>query len=118
MYLRIASLLTLALAAPFAHAAGFPSGTYTSSEYSLTFADHGKLQLKKVDEVVLNGTWTSTGDKITVTDVDGSYACDAQHATGTYGWTSEGKDVKFTKQSDKCDERAQALDGQTWKRKT
>jgi hypothetical protein len=118
MTLRIATLLTLALAAPFAQAAGFPNGTYTSSEYSLTFADHGKVQLKKADEVVLNGTWTSAGDKITLTDVDGSYACAAPHATGTYGWKAEGGGVKFTKQNDQCNERAQALDGQTWKRKT
>ena len=58
MYTRIASLLILASAAPFAQAAGLPSGAYTSHEYTLTFADHGKLTLLEKDKNVLDGTWS------------------------------------------------------------
>lgn len=118
MYLRIATLLTLVFAAPFAHAAGFPSATYTLGDYALTFADHGKLELKSKGEVVMDGTWSSAGAALTVTDQSGSYSCEKAHATGVYGWKAEGGSVKFTKQKDDCDERIEALDGKTWQRKS
>ena len=118
MYARITSLLILALAAPFAQAAGFPGGTYTSHDYTLTFADHGKLTLLNNKDDVLDGTWSSHGDSITITDVSGSYACAAPNATGIYGWKATADGIAFTKQKDACDDRAQALDGQTWKRKS
>ena len=118
MYTRIASLLILALAAPLAHAAGFPGGAYTSGDYTLNFADHGKLTLQEKDNVVLNGTWSSDAGKVTFTDVSGSYACAAPNATGVYGWKAASDGVAFTKQKDGCDDRAQALDGKTWKRKS
>jgi hypothetical protein len=117
MRLSIASLMILAAASAFG-ASGFPSGTYTSGDYSLTFADHGKLELKDKNDVVVNGTWSSDSTKVTVTDESGSYACSTPSATGVYGWKADGDTVTFTKQTDGCDDRAQALDGQKWKRKS
>jgi hypothetical protein len=118
MYTRIASLLVLASAAPFAQAAGLPSGAYTSHEYTLTFADHGKLTLLEKDKNVLDGTWSSKDGSVTITDVSGSYACAAPNQTGVYAWKSVGDGIAFTKQKDACDDRARALDGETWKRKS
>ncbi len=118
MYSRIASLLILVLAAPFAHAAGFPTGTYMSGEHALTFADHGRLQLTAKSEVVLNGTWSADGDKVTITDVSGSYACAAPDTTGVYAWKADSGGISFTKEKDGCNDRLQALDGKTWKRKS
>lgn len=117
MYARIASLLILAFAASAVHAAEFPAGTYTVGEHALTFAEHGKLQLKAKDEVVLNGTWKANGSTVTITDVSGSYACAAPNATGTYAWKSDGGDITFTKEKDGCNDRVQSLDGKTWKHK-
>ena len=117
MYARIASLLILASAAPFAHAAGFPGGAYTSHGYTLTFGEHGKLTLMNEKDDVLNGTWSATNNTITITDVSGSYACAAPNQTAVYGWKASGDSVTFTKQKEGCNERAQALDGETWKRK-
>jgi hypothetical protein len=118
MNAHIASFLILALVAPFAQAADFPSGAYTSHDYTLTFADHGKLTLMNNKDDVLHGTWSSNGDSITLTDVSGSYACASPNATGVYGWKASGDSVAFTKRKDACDDRSQALDGQTWKRKS
>jgi hypothetical protein len=117
MHTRIAALL-LVSAAPFATAAGLPQGAYTLGDYTMTLADHGKLTLKEKDNVVLNGTWVSKDAKFTITDVSGSYACAAPNATGVYGWKADGESVTFAKEKDGCDDRAQALDGKTWKRKS
>ena len=118
MYTRLSALLTLALAAPFAHAAGLPEGAYTLGDYTMTLADHGKLTLKEKEEVVLNGTWSSKDATVTITDVSGSYACPKPNQTAVYGWKADGNAVPFTKQKEGCDDRAQALDGKTWKRKS
>lgn len=118
MYPRIAGLLTLVFIAPLAHAAGFPSGTYVAGEHALTFADHGRLQLKAKDEVVLNGTWSADGSKVTLTDIDGSYACEKANATGIYAWKADAGTITFTKDKDSCSDRVESLDGKTWKRKT
>src|SRR3954470_3260241 len=119
MYLRIASSLVLAAAAISAHAASaFRTGSYSMGDMTLTFAEHGKVELKAKDEVVLNGTWSSDGSKITLTDQSGSYACAAPNATGVYAWKSDGAGITFIKQKDGCDDRAQALDGKTWNRKS
>jgi hypothetical protein len=117
MLIRIVSFSLLAFAAPFAHAAGgLPSGTYMAGNLALTFADHGKLELKEKDQVVMDGTWSSDASKVTITDKSGSYACAAPNATGVYGWKMSGDTVTFTKQKDGCDDRASSLDGKSWKK--
>jgi hypothetical protein len=119
MYLRIASSLIFTAAASFAYgASAFPSGTYTMDDMAMTFADHGKLELKAADKDVLNGTWSADGTKVTLTDLSGSYACKAPNATGVYMWKADAGTITFTKQKDSCDDRAGALDGKTWKRKS
>ena len=118
MRIRIAVLLMLASAAPFANAAGLAEGSYMMGDYTMTFADHGRLTLKEKEDVVMNGTWSSKDATVTITDVSGSYACAAPNATGVYGWKADGGAVTFTRKKDACDDRAQALDGKTWKHRT
>jgi hypothetical protein len=118
MRARIVGLLFLAATVPAFAATSFPKGTYMSGELALTFADHGKLELKAKDEVVLNGAWSADADKVTITDQSGSYACAAPNATGVYTWKSDGGAITFTKQKDACDDRVQSLDGKSWKRKS
>ena len=118
MYARIASLLILAAAVPAFGATTFPTGTYMQGDHALTFAEHGKLELKAKDEVVLNGTWSADADKVTITDVSGSYACAAPNATGVYSWTASGGGISFKKQKDGCDDRVQSLEGKPWNRKS
>ena len=119
MYLRFASSLAIAAVAVCAYgASAFPGGTYTMDDMALTFADHGRLELTANDKNVLKGTWSADGSKVMLTDVSGSYACKAPNATGVYGWKVNGDAITFTKQKDGCDDRAGALDGKTWKRKS
>jgi hypothetical protein len=118
MYLRIASSLVLATAGAIAYAASaFPGGPYTLGDMTLTFADHGKAELKDNTEVVLNATWAADGSKVTLTDLSGSYACKAPNATGVYAWKADAGSITFSKDKDDCSARVEALDGKTWKRK-
>jgi hypothetical protein len=117
MSLRIAASLLL-IVSPLVSAAGFPAGAYTSGDMTLTFADHGMLQLAAKNEVVMTGTWTADATTLTVTDQSGPYACAAPNAAGVYAWKSDPAGVTFTKRKDGCDDRAQALGGTPWKRKS
>lgn len=119
MFKRIVSFSLLAFAAPFVHAAaGFPVGTYTSGDYAVRFADHGKLELTAKGKVVMDGIWSSDATNLKLTDQTGSYACAAPNDTGTYSWKMSGDTVTFTKKKDDCNDRVGALDGQSWKRKS
>ncbi|HEY0434290.1 MAG TPA: hypothetical protein VGC95_10485 [Chitinophagaceae bacterium] len=63
-------------------------------------------------DVMVKSKITVTGDKITITDYDGQYAC--TEATGSYTFTVTGNSMSLKKIEDGCEGRAQAIDGLQW----
>ncbi len=114
----VGSLFLIAMGSVAIAATTFQAGTYTLGNMALIFAEHGKLELRVKDEVVMNGTWKSDGTHLTVTDQSGSYACAAPVATGVYRWQASGDTLTMIKEKDACDDRSQALDGKSWKHKS
>jgi hypothetical protein len=94
----------------------FPTGAYSSGEFTITFYDDGSHTVSVNDKIVVKGNYAVTQDQIVLTDKEGQYACDGSKR-GKYRWKVDEKTLKFEKLEDDCDGRANALAGQSWVKK-
>ena len=91
----------------------FPAGTYKNAEFIVTFSDRGKIVVQKEDQLLVEGTYTVSGDRIVLTDEKGPLACkDPGTETGEYQWRIDAKGLNFIKLRDLCEGRITSLAGQ------
>ncbi len=91
----------------------FPTGTYSSGEFSIIFNADGTHSVNMNGEVVVKGNYVITENVISLTDKEGQAACEG---TGKYKWKVQENSLGFEKIEDTCDGRAAAL-SQTWVKK-
>ncbi len=92
----------------------FPTGAYSSGEFTITFNVDGGHSVSTNGEVMVKGTYVITDNVIALTDKEGQFACEG--VTGKYKWKVQEKSLTFEKIEDPCDGRAQAL-SQVWVKK-
>ncbi len=91
----------------------FPAGTYKNAEFIVTFSDEGKIIVKKEDRLMVEGTYTLSGDRIVLTDEKGPLACkDPGTETGEYQWEFDAQGLIFIRLRDLCKGRVTSLESQ------
>ena len=100
----VAAIVGIALVASSAALAGSTlPGTYTTriaspaqfkGTWSLKFASSGKYSVIDSGHLLVRGTYTTTGSRVTFGHETGDGAC---AATGVYTWTRAGKTLRFTR---------------------
>jgi hypothetical protein len=115
--LMLLAVLAVATSAGWSWAAEkFPTGTYVSGDFSVTFQAAGEVIVAQNGETVVEGTYKVIGHKIEFTDLKGRYAC-TESVPGKYNWKKDGQALSFEKVEDDCQGRLQVLTGQPLKRK-
>jgi hypothetical protein len=98
-------------------AAAFPAGTYEAGGTSIEFGSDGHVHVVQGGKSVVEGTYKGVGDKLTITDESGAFACPKDKASGTYTWHVEKSALTLTKVDDPCDDRSSDLTGHPWQKK-
>lgn len=107
-----------------AQSTSFPQGTWVSQDaqdalavsrnagVEFTFLN-GRYEIRRDGEVRVWGRYTSTDGQITITDVEGPWACaTADMSSATYGWVlAEGQLVLTPIGADPCNRRRNRLSG-------
>ena len=86
-------------------------------KFTTTYAPAGKFQGFRNGKLVVSGTTAFTGNKLTLVDMSGSYACKGSERAGVYSFSLKGKALKFTKVLDLCIGRASLLSNRTFTKK-
>jgi hypothetical protein len=68
----------------------------------------------KAKVLLIGGSSTVSGHRVTLVDKVGPLRCTGKSATGTYSWTITGKSLKFTRVKDTCDGRPLVFASSTW----
>jgi len=116
-----ALLASLTLAVIPAFAADFPVGTFAANggKITMTFDGKGQFRVVQKDATVVAGQYTIKGEQLEITDMQGPWACTkADEKTGTYGWKLDKVELKFSKITDRCEDRVQSLTSAKWQRNT
>ncbi|MBA3441112.1 MAG: hypothetical protein H0T92_14705 [Pyrinomonadaceae bacterium] len=95
----------------------FPTGTYASEPFFITFAGGGKVRVWNNEGTIAEGSYTVTKDRLVMTDKQGRGACLKEgQETGTYHWQFDvdGKVLKFSKVADNCERRASYMEKHRW----
>lgn len=92
----------------------FPTGAYTSGDFTITFNADGSHVVSMNGDVMVKGSFVISEDKIELTDKEGQFACEG--VKGKYKWKAQDKSLKFEKIEDECDGRVGAL-AQEWVKK-
>lgn len=111
-----AAFAALVLFAGTASAADFPKGTITNElggqEWTIRYEGGGRYTVSAGGDVVAEGKYTATADRIEMTDEKGSRANPGK--TGKYTWKRDGKTLTFTKVEDEVRGRVGALTTGAW----
>ncbi len=91
----------------------FPTGTFNSGDFSITFNTDGTHSVNLNGEAMVKGKYALAENVITLTDTEGQNACDGP---GKYKWKLQENSLHFEKIEDDCDGRAGAL-AQPWVKK-
>ena len=91
----------------------FPTGTFSSGEFSITFNADGTHSVNMNGEAMVKGNYVITENVIALTDKEGQAACEG---TGKYKWKIQENSLSFEKIEDSCDGRVGAL-SQLWVKK-
>lgn len=106
----------LLLLAGVASAAEFPKGAITAhlgaQAWTIRYGDDGRYTVSAAGDVVAEGEYKATGDRLEMTDEKGSRAEPGK--TGTYTWKLDGKTLAFTKVEDEVQGRVAALTTGVW----
>jgi len=108
--------LSLAAAATWCGAAEFPSGAYEAGGIVMDFGRDGRVRLSQGGKTMVEGTYKVAGDKLTLTDVSGSFACPKDKASGTYTWHIEKSALTLEKVDDPCEDRSSDITGHPWQK--
>jgi hypothetical protein len=68
----------------------------------------------KSKTLLIGGTSTVSGNKLTLADKAGPLRCTGSSATGTYSWKRNGKTLRFTKVKDTCAGRPLVFASSPW----
>jgi hypothetical protein len=107
---------SLTMAATWCVAAAFPTGAYEAGGTVIDFGSDGRVHVLQGGKSVVEGTYKVTGDKLTLTDVSGSFACPKDKASGTYTWHVKESALTLTKVDDPCDDRSSDITGHPWQK--
>ena|SRR5262249_2590437 len=95
----------------------FPKGTYAATirgdKWTITFDDKGKFTLMRKTDVVVEGSYKVTKDKIEIDDARKTKA-ELHPKPGTYSWKLEGMKLNLAKIEDEWKPRVKALTGHAW----
>lgn len=89
--------------------------------WSITFGD-SRFIVEKDELIVVNGEYTATADRISLSKETGHYACTSEKwetvpkgfSPGTYNWAFHGKLLTLAKVSDECAPRVRILTSHPW----
>ena len=90
--------------------------TALNGTWLVSIAPNGAYAIVKepsTKTVLIGGTSTVSGTKITFHDKTGPLACAGASAVGKYSWSLSGKTLKLTKVADACGGRALVLTSST-----
>jgi len=90
------------------------AGAWKTGTLTLTIASNGSYTtVDNVNGVNLTGTYSTSGNQLTITDTGGTGSCTAGQATGTYTYAigGGGSTLTLTKVSDNCTGRTNAING-------
>jgi outer membrane protein assembly factor BamB len=104
-------IFALALGAAVAAQGGLPEGPLTLRAFSLQFDPAGTFSLAGEGWPSMQGTWTRSGNEVTLHMPAGAEGC---RAPGRYRFTVNGASVSFAVVADGCTERRMILDRNTW----
>jgi hypothetical protein len=78
-----------------------------SGKWELTLLDGNRIKITKDGESVVEGHYSSTTDRLMITDETGALSCakETGKETGTYKWTLNGDKLILKGIDDKCDGR-------------
>ena len=108
--------LSLSMVALWSGAAAFPTGAYEADGTVIDFGSDGRVHISQGGKTMVEGTYKIAGDKLTLTDVSGSFACPKDKASGTYTWQVQTSALTLTKVDDPCDDRSSDLTGHPWQK--
>ncbi len=92
------------------------NGLSQSGRWDLELGDDDRFTVFRDNEMVVEGRYAVKEDHMEFTDEEGSLACDAGQATGTYGWALDGKTLTLTLLEDTCEGRKAVLATQSFTR--
>ena len=88
-----------------------PEGPLVMRAFTLRFNSAGTFSLEDPGRLSMVGTWTATGNGVTLQVPSGREACTQP---GRYTFAIDGARVTFTVVSDPCEMRRTILDGSQW----
>lgn len=94
-----------------AAAQSLPSGPLVIRDFSLQFDPAGTFSLSGAGWPTMAGTWTASGNEVTVSLKGGPKGCEA---AGRYTFAIAGQRVSFMLVSDECQPRRMILDKSEW----
>jgi outer membrane protein assembly factor BamB len=110
MRFRIAALVVLALPLSAAQP-GLPSGPLVIRDFTLQFDPAGTFSLSGAGWPSMAGTFSTTGNQVTLTLTNGLKNCGDP---GAYTFSIEGPRVRFVAVSESCTPRRMILDRSEW----
>jgi len=107
-----------ALSSPAVAATRFPTGSYDSGGYTITFEKTGSFHYVKGERLMVDGEFVVKDDEISLTDKTGVDACVGPGRNpGRYRWKLDAGSLSFTTIQDSCNDRIRGITGQKWTRK-
>lgn len=87
-------------------------------KWQMTLSNEKKYQISRDGNMLVQGSFSVSAEKLTVTDEDGVLACTAQPGTetGTYKWAYKDEKLSFTAVDDKCEGRRFVLSLRSWQK--
>ena len=96
----------------------FPSGSYESEGYTITFEKTGSFHYVKGERLMVDGEFVVKADEIVLTDETGVDACVGPGRNpGRYRWRVDAGSLSFATIHDSCNDRVRGITGQKWTRK-
>ncbi len=93
------------------------SSTALNGTWLINFVADGTyvvVKEPKSKSLLIGGSSTASGDKVTFVDKAGPLRCTGSGATGTYSWKLTGKTLEFTKVRDTCTGRSLIIGRSSW----
>jgi hypothetical protein len=91
-----------------------------AGKWDLQIAEGNKFTVSKDDQLVTEGKYTSTADRLVLTDEKGPLSCSQEQGqeTGTYKWVGKDGNLTLKAIDDKCNGRRFILTLKAWSKKS